>query len=87
MSSRHRRTLEEVFENPVRANIVWKNVEAMLEFYGATISERRGSVIAVELNQRVATFHRPHPQKEAKKYVIRDLRDFLMLAGLTPDEL
>ncbi len=84
MGSRHRRTLEAVFEDPVRANIVWRDVEAMLVHCGATVEERGGSVIAVELNRRVAIFHRPHPQKEAKRYVVRALREFLTLAGVAP---
>jgi hypothetical protein len=30
-----------------------------------------------ELNDVVAAFHRPHPQKEAKPYQVRDARRFL----------
>jgi hypothetical protein len=36
------------------------------------------------LNGVVATFHRPHPAKEAKPYQVRDARDFLTQAGVEP---
>lgn len=84
MSTRHRRTLEAVFRDPVRATIVWADVERMLAHYGAVIREGRGSRITVELNDQRARFHRPHPQKEAKEYQIRDVRDFLTQAGVVP---
>ncbi|CAN5264827.1 type II toxin-antitoxin system HicA family toxin [soil metagenome] len=84
MGSRHWRTIDSIFEDPVRANIIWREVEQMLEHFGATISERSGSAIAIELNERTAFFHRPHPQKEAKRYQIRALREFLILTGMTP---
>jgi hypothetical protein len=31
-----------------------------------------------------ATFHRPHPKKEAKPYQVRDARRFLEEAGIKP---
>ncbi|MBT3602972.1 MAG: type II toxin-antitoxin system HicA family toxin [Candidatus Latescibacteria bacterium] len=36
------------------------------------------------LNNIIATFHRPHPQKEAKPYQVRDAKNFLQQAGITP---
>jgi hypothetical protein len=30
----------------------------------------------------VGTFHRPHPQKEAKPYQVRDVLKFLEMAGV-----
>ena len=84
MSNRHRRTLEAVFTDPVSGTIVWSDVESMMVHYGAVVSERAGSRVAVSLNRKVAVFHRPHPQKEAKKSTIRDVREFLTVAGLTP---
>jgi predicted RNase H-like HicB family nuclease len=67
MSSKHRRTLEAVFANPVRANILWSDVESMLRHYGARIRERAGSRAAVYLNGNVIMFHRPHPRKEGEE--------------------
>lgn len=84
MSTRHRRTLEAVFRDPVSATIVWADVERMLVHYGAAIVEVSGSRIKIKLNGVPADFHRPHPQKEAKQYQIRAVRAFLTQAGVTP---
>ncbi|HST60954.1 MAG TPA: type II toxin-antitoxin system HicA family toxin [Longimicrobium sp.] len=84
MSTRHRRTLEAVFRDPVSATIVWDDVERMLVHLGATIRERSGSRIEVTLSGLRVNFHRPHPQKEAKRYQIREVRALLTEAAITP---
>jgi hypothetical protein len=40
--------------------------------------------VRFELNGMIATFHRPHPHKEAKPYQVRDAREFLRQAGIEP---
>jgi hypothetical protein len=84
MSTRHRRTLAAVFRDPVSPTIVWDDVEKLLVHHGADIREGRGSRVSVELNGISADFHRPHPQKEAKQYQIREVRALLTLAGIVP---
>lgn len=84
MTSRHRRTLEAVFRDPVSATVVWADIERMLVHHGAEIRERAGSRIHVLLNGQRATFHRPHPQKEAKPSLVRAVRDLLTQAGVVP---
>ncbi|XQZ56034.1 type II toxin-antitoxin system HicA family toxin (plasmid) [Paracoccus yeei] len=44
----------------------------------------RGSRVRFEKDGEVATFHRPHPAKEAKRYQMRDARDFLERIGVRP---
>jgi len=39
MKSKHRKTLQAIFENPVRANILWENIEGLFVACGAEISE------------------------------------------------
>lgn len=84
MSSKHDRTLEAIFETPVRANIPWREIEKLLVWLGAVIKEGSGSRIHVSLNGVRATFHRPHPQKETDKGAVVDVRDFLTEAGVEP---
>lgn len=84
MSTRHRRTLEAVFRDPVSATIIWDDVERMLVHHGAVIRERSGSRIEVELSGLRSNFHRPHPQKEAKQYQIREVRALLTQADIEP---
>ena len=84
MGPKHRRTLSAIFEEPVRSNIPWWEIEAMLEAAGAAITEGNGSRVRIALNGVRAVFHRPHPQKETDKGAVNSMRRFLTEAGLTP---
>jgi HicA toxin of bacterial toxin-antitoxin, len=84
MNQKQRRTLEAVFEDPIRSNIPWREIEAMLKAVGAQITEGEGSRVRIALNEVRAVFHRPHPRKETDKGAVRSLRRFLTEAGVTP---
>ena len=84
MEPKHRRTLSAIFEEPVRSNIPWREIEAMLEAAGAEITEGNGSRVRIALNGVRAVFHRPHPQTETDKGAVKSTRRFLTEAGLTP---
>lgn len=81
---KHQRTLEAIFETPTRANIEWREIEALLRHVGATIKKGRGSRVRILLNNRRAVFHRPHPRKEANKATVEDVQAFLENAGVRP---
>lgn len=87
MSKKYHQTLKAVFENPVRSNILWHDVEKMLTALGAELSEGRGSRIRIALNGVRAVFHRPHPRKEADKGAIVSMRRFLTEAEVKEDEV
>ena len=84
MSKKHRRILTAIFAEPVRANVKWSDIEAMIEACGAEISEGKGSRVRIALNGVRAVFHRPHPQKETDKGALRSMRRFLTEAGVMP---
>ena len=84
MNKRHQRTLHAIFSTPVPTNLEWRRIEILFIALGAKVSERRGSRVRFELKEIVATFHRPHPQKEAKPYQVRRARRFLQEVGVTP---
>jgi len=84
MSRKHQRTLEAIFDDPVRSNIPWRDIEAVLEAAGAEITEGEGSRVRIALNGVRAVFHRPHPQKETDKGAVKSMRRFLTEAGVTP---
>jgi hypothetical protein len=84
MNTRHRRTLEAVFRDPVSGTISWADIEALLISAGCRVVEGNGSRVRFTFNGLVASFHRPHPAKEAKRYQVRDARAFLTLMGMTP---
>jgi hypothetical protein len=85
VKGKHARTLEAVFADPVRANVKWLDIEALLAAAGAEISEGRGSRVRVSLNGVDAVFHRPHPQKETDRGALKSVRRFLTEAGHAPD--
>jgi hypothetical protein len=86
MNKKQEKTLEAIFEDPVRANIDWRDVESLLKSLAAVITEGRGSRVRVSLNGVRAVFHEPHPEKEMQKGTIRSLRGFLMQAGVEIDD-
>ncbi len=86
LKSKHRKTLQAIFDNPVRANIAWKDVENLLVACGAEISEGRGSRVRIVLNDVKAIFHRPHPRKETNKGAVVSMRRFLTEAGVIPND-
>lgn len=82
MNNKHKRTLEAIFENPVRSDIGWRDVESLLVALGATLSEGRGSRVRVVLNEVRAVFHEPHPERVICKGAVKSVRDFLVNAGV-----
>ncbi|GAB4448989.1 MAG: type II toxin-antitoxin system HicA family toxin [Anaerolineae bacterium] len=86
LKSNHKKTLQAIFDDPVKANVVWKDIESLLAACGAEISEGRGSRVRIVLNDVKAIFHRPHPRKETSKGAVVSMRRFLTEAGVTPDD-
>lgn len=86
LGKKHRRTLQAVFEDPVRSNVAWTDVEKLFGALGAETSEGRGSRVRVYLGGVRAVFHRPHPQKETDRGALRSVRRFLAEAGFEPEE-
>jgi hypothetical protein len=84
MNQKHQSTLAAVFDDPVRSNIAWRDIESMLKAAGAEITEGEGSRVRIALNRVRAVFHRPHPQKETDRGAVRSMRRFLTEAGVTP---
>ena len=87
MSKKHHQTLEAIYENPVRSNIIWDDVEKLLTALGAELSEGRGSRVRIALNGVRAVFHRPHPRKETDKGAVVSMRRFLTEAEVKENEL
>jgi len=84
LTSKHQETLVQIFGNPVPRNLEWRKVELLLLAVGCQVVEGRGSRVRFERDGTVATFHRPHPAKEAKPYQVRDVRAYLELLEIKP---
>lgn len=87
LNRKQKKTLREIFSEPVKSNVLWKDVEKLFHSLGAEISEGRGSRVRCYLNGIRAVFHRPHPKKETDKGALKSVRQFLKQAGIKNDEL
>ena len=84
VNNKHRKTLGEVFADPVNGAIEWSRIEALLVAVGCRCIEGSGSSVTFELNGVRAYFHRPHPNREALRYRVRAAREFLIKIGVEP---
>jgi hypothetical protein len=82
MNTRNEKTLDLIFQNPLRSDIHWSDIESLLVALGAELSEGRGSRVRIALNGVKAVFHRPHPKKETDKGALQSMRRFLQEAGV-----
>lgn len=82
MNKKHQKLLRQIFQQPVQAGVIWKDIETMLKALGAEISEGNGSRVRIALNDVRAVFHRPHPHKETDKGAVVSMRRFLKEAGI-----
>lgn len=84
MNSKNKKTFDAIFQNPVRSNVIWTDIENLFSGLGGDVSEGRGSRVRVSLNGVDAVFHRPHPEKETDKGALKSVRRFLIEAGFSP---
>lgn len=78
------RTLKAVFARPTRPNIPFADLEALIVSLGGEVREGKGSAVVFELQGKRLFMHRPHQEKEAKRYQIERIRQFLQSAGMGP---
>ena len=84
MNGKQRKTLEAIFRDPVSGTLEWAAIESLLLAVGCDLVEGSGSRVRFVFKGRIASFHRPHPEKEAKRYQVRDARQFLTEIGVKP---
>lgn len=84
MNSKQRKVLNAIFSDPISGTIEWASIEGLLLSVGCKTIEGNGSRVRFEKDGKLETFHRPHPNKEAKRYQVRDVRAFLGRLGVTP---
>jgi hypothetical protein len=77
--------LAAIFADPVSGTIERAGIEALLVAVGCRVIEGSGSRVRFRSESGlIASFHRPHPEKEAKRYQVRDAREFLSKLGVVP---
>jgi hypothetical protein len=86
MNNKHRNTQSQIFTDPVPADILWSDIISLFTALGATTKQGKGIRIRILLNDRKAVFHEPHPERETNKGAVKSVREFLINAGITPEE-
>lgn len=78
MNRKQQKILDAIFAKPTKANINFADIEILLISLGAVKSEGSGSRVGFTmLNGKKWEHHRPHPNKEARKYQVESVRRFL----------
>ena len=77
MNGKQRKTLADLYAEPVDGNLRWSRIESLFVALGCRVVEGAGSSVTFERDGRRAAFHRPHPGKEALRYRVKAAREFL----------
>lgn len=72
-----------IFAKPTRANIRFSDIESLIRALGGEVREGEGSRVVLELFGSREYAHRP-PGKEAKRYMVEKIRDWLKELEVTP---
>jgi len=84
MKTKHRKTFAAIFAKPTKTNIKFSDIESLIEALGGEVREGEGSRVVLELSGTREYAHRPHPGKEAKKYMVEKIREWLTGLEVTP---
>lgn len=76
--------LEAIFATPTRSGIVFADMEALVIALGGEIREGEGPRVVFELSSARKYLHRPHPGKEARKYQVEEVREWLRSLEVIP---
>ena len=82
MNQKQRKTYNAIFAEPIRRNILWNDVVALVKSFGGIVTQGDGSRVRFDLNEISLNIHSPHPQKELKRYQVKAIREFLTKAGV-----
>lgn len=82
MSVNNKKLLAKIFQNPINGAIHWIDIEKILvKIDGLEVKEVKGSAVHFVKDEWILTIHRPHPSKEALRYRVKLVRDFLIDIG------
>lgn len=83
MNNKHKKTLEKLLTKPVLSNIKFNDVDKLLISLDLERIEASGSRITYKFDDdNFITLHKPHPNNEIKRYVIKKLQIFLSNIGV-----
>lgn len=86
LSSKHRKTLFDIWKVPPLANLKWTRVEALIKAAGGKIEQGNGSRVRFVIDGRVGRFHTPHKNGvNTDKGAVSSLKKYLTDCDITPD--
>jgi len=83
VNRKQRKIFDSIFTTSTLSAITFLDIEKLLISLGFEIIEGDGSRVAFEYKGLKLFVHRPHPGKEARKYQVEAVREFLELAGFS----
>ena len=84
MSHKHHTLLCTIFQDPLPTNIHWRELESLLNHLGATVEPSHGARFKVTLNNASDFLHHPHHSSDCSRELIKQVREFLAHAGVSP---
>lgn len=84
MSNKHLNLLRTIFQDPISANIHWREVESLLRHLGATVEPSHGARFRMVLHGVEGFIHHPHHGNVCTPQSIKQLREYLSHAGVSP---
>lgn len=76
--------LRALFHDPISGNIHWREIESLLHHLGANVQPSHGARFHVVLNGVEGVLHHPHQGGICNKPEIKQIREFLSRAGVSP---
>ena len=84
MSNKHIQLLRTLFHDPISNNLHWREIESLLRHVGAEIEPAHGSRFRIVIGRFEMFLHHPHHGQAMERQSLRELREFLARAGVTP---
>ena len=84
MSHKHEALLRTLFRDPISGNIHWREIESLLNHLGAAVEPLSGARLRVVLNGVEGILHRPHHSNVLDRSLVKQVREYLAHAGVTP---
>ncbi len=83
MNSKHKRILQAIRASPSSGAIEWNETESADCCRRCSQGRTRFSR-PLHFGNEIITFRRPHPEKDAKPYQVKDAGNFLKATGVAP---
>jgi hypothetical protein len=83
MNNKHKKTLTKLLTRPILNNVKFDDVDKLLITLDLERIEASGSRITYKFDDdNFITLHKPHPNNEIKRYVVKKLQIFLKNIGV-----